>query len=227
MKESILVVDDEVSITTLITYNLETAGFQTDVAHDGEDALDKINHGNYDLIILDIMLPKLSGIEVCQSIRDEENNTPVLMVTAKSELEDIIEGLNTGADDYITKPFSPKELIARVQAILRRVQSKESESRLVVGAIEVIPSRYEAYFENKLLKLTKKEFELLAYLVKNKGLILSREQLLRAVWDFDFAGDTRIVDVHIAKLRNKIEQDTKDPKYIKTIFGFGYKLEEV
>lgn len=227
MKESILVVDDEVAITTLITYNLEVAGFKTDIAHDGEEALHKINKGAYDLVVLDIMLPKISGIEVCQRIREKENQIPVLMVTAKTELEDIIEGLNTGADDYITKPFSPKELIARVHAILRRAQSTTTEERLVVGEIEVVPNRYEAYFKKELLTLTKKEFELLAYLVKNKGLILSREQLLEAVWDFDFAGDTRIVDVHIAKLRNKLEKDTKQPKYIKTVFGFGYKLEEI
>lgn len=227
MKQSILVVDDEASITTLIAYNLEVAGYQTDIAHDGEAALEKIKAGNYALVVLDLMLPKLSGIEVCQRLRAEDNPLPILMVTAKTEVEDVIEGLNTGADDYISKPFSPQELVARVQAILRRTKEESSERRLASGEIEVIPDRYEAFFKGELLTLTRKEFELLSYLLKNKGLTLSREQLLQAVWDYDFAGDTRIVDVHIGKLREKIEEDTRNPNYIQTIFGFGYKLEDI
>jgi len=227
LKQSILVVDDESSITTLIAYNLEVAGFKTEVAHDGETALHKIKSRHYDLVVLDIMLPKLSGIEVCQILRAEDYKLPILMVTAKTDVEDIIEGLNTGADDYITKPFSPQELVARVHAILRRAQEDVREDEFRSGPIQVFPNRYEAYFEGELLTLTKKEFELLSYLVKNKGLILSREQLLQAVWDYDFAGDTRIVDVHIAKLRDKLEKDKKSPKFIKTIFGFGYRLEDI
>jgi len=227
LKQSILVVDDESSITTLISYNLGVAGFKTDLAHDGESALYKIKSQHYDLVVLDIMLPKLSGIELCQTLREEGSKVPILMVTAKTEVEDIIEGLNTGADDYITKPFSPQELVARVHAILRRAQEEVRDDKLSTGSIEVFPNRYEAFYEGELLSLTKKEFELLSYLVKNKGLTLSREQLLQAVWDYDFAGDTRIVDVHIAKLRDKLEEDKKDPKYIKTIFGFGYKLEDL
>lgn len=227
MKQSILIVDDESSITTLISYNLAVAGFHTEVAHDGEIALQKIKEASFDLVVLDLMLPKLSGIEVCHTLRAENNSIPILMVTAKTDVEDIIKGLNTGADDYITKPFSPQELVARVQAILRRTREESPRDKYRSGEIEVYPHRYEAFLKGELLTLTKKEFELLSYLLKNKGLTLSREQLLQAVWDYDFAGDTRIVDVHIAKLREKIEKDTKSPSYIQTIFGFGYKLENI
>lgn len=226
MKKSILVVDDESPIRTLISYNLEVAGFHTETANDGQTALEKIRTLKYDLIVLDIMLPKLSGLEVCQITRRENIQVPILMVTAKSDVEDIIDGLQTGADDYVTKPFSPQELVARVHAILRRSKEGSTKEKQVSGAIEVFPNRYEAYFDGEFLSLTRKEFELLSYLVRNKGIILSREQLLQAVWNYDFAGDTRIVDVHIAKLRDKIEKDKRNPKYIQTVFGFGYKLED-
>lgn len=224
MKPYILVVDDEPSISTLIQYNLEQEGFRTDIARDGEEALQKISEEPFDLIVLDIMLPKVSGIDVCRAVRSEGILTPILMVTAKSDVQDIIEGLNTGADDYITKPFSPKELVARAHAILRRTSSEQVQDKIEAGPFEVYPERYEAYFHGEQLLLTKKEFELLSYFVKNKGIILSRDQLLTAVWDYDFAGDSRIVDVHVAKLRDKIEEDKKKPRYITTIFGFGYKL---
>lgn len=234
MKKNILIVDDESSIVTLIQYNLEQAGFQTSSAYDGEEALQKVFNEKPDLIILDWMLPKLDGMEVCKQLRQQKIMTPILMLTAKDEEVDKVLGLELGADDYMTKPFSPRELMARVKAILRRQQfltepqSEQSQEPdfLQVGDVTIYQHLYEAYYKDQLLELTPKEFELLLYLIKNKGRVLSRDQLLNAVWDYDFAGDTRIVDVHISHLREKIENNTKKPQYIKTIRGIGYKFEE-
>ena len=233
MPKKILVVDDEQSILTLLKYNLEQAGFSVAAASDGEEGLEKAVNGAFDLIILDLMLPKLDGIEVCKQLRQQKLMVPILMLTAKDEEFDKVLGLELGADDYMTKPFSPREVIARVKAILRRIAIQEENGRdgsaqsgITVGAVEIIPERYEAYFEGKLLEVTPKEFELLYYLSQHKGKVLTRDQLLSAVWKYDFAGDTRIVDVHISHLREKIEHDTRKPAYIKTIRGLGYKMEE-
>ncbi|NUK30664.1 response regulator transcription factor [Parageobacillus sp. VR-IP] len=229
MGKKVLVVDDEQSIVTLLTYNLEQAGFTVVTANDGEEAIEKVADEQPALIILDLMLPKLDGVEVCKQLRQQKVMTPILMLTAKDDEFDKVLGLELGADDYMTKPFSPREVIARVKAILRRTQlsnlAEESEERIVIGDLEIFPDSYEAYFAGKQLELTPKEFELLLYLVKHKGRVLTRDQLLSAVWNYDFAGDTRIVDVHISHLREKIEHDTKKPLYIKTIRGLGYKLE--
>jgi len=177
----------------------------------------------------------LDGLEVCKQLRQQKNFTPVLMLTAKDDEFDKVLGLELGADDYMTKPFSPREVVARIKAILRRSQIRSEESEvvqtssldhLVISNLTIYPEQYEAFFEENLLELTPKEFELLLYLAKNKGRVLTRDQLLSAVWNYDFAGDTRIVDVHISHLREKIEQNTKKPVYIKTIRGLGYKLEE-
>ncbi|UII55149.1 response regulator transcription factor [Cytobacillus spongiae] len=234
MDKKVLVVDDEQSIATLLQYNLQQAGFEVITAEDGEEGKNLALSEKPDLIVLDLMLPKLDGIEVCKQLRQQKVTTPILMLTAKDDEFDKVLGLELGADDYMTKPFSPREVIARVKAILRRTQLQTS----VIGAVEeekdyiqiaelkVLPEHYEAYFNEDLLELTPKEFELLLYLVKNKGRVLTRDQLLSAVWNYDFAGDTRIVDVHISHLREKIEQNTKKPTYIKTIRGLGYKLEE-
>src|SRR5690625_2328249 len=175
------------------------------------------------------MLPKMDGMEVCKTIRKNKDYIPILMLTAKDDEYDKIYGLEMGADDYLTKPFSPKELIARINAILRRTEQRtENAAPLVleVGDIKVHPDRFEAFFKGDLLELTRKEFELLVYLIQHKGQILSREQLLSSVWEYDFVGDTRIVDVQVSHLRDKIEEDSKNPKYIKTVRGFGYKLED-
>jgi two-component system alkaline phosphatase synthesis response regulator PhoP len=179
------------------------------------------------------MLPKLDGMEVCKQLRQKKILIPILMLTAKDEEFDKVLGLELGADDYLVKPFSPREVIARVKAILRRVQvTKEDNQEKVeknefiqISDLKLVPEQYEAYFNEELLELTLKEFELLLYLARNKGRVLTRDQLLSAVWDYDFAGDTRIVDVHISHLREKIEKDSKKPTYIKTIRGLGYKLE--
>ena len=229
MERTILIVEDEPSIVTLIKYNLEKAGFLTDVVYNGEDAIKKTEENKFDLIVLDLMLPKMDGMEVCKTIRKNKNYIPILMLTAKDDEYDKIYGLEMGADDYLTKPFSPKELIARINAILRRTEQRtENAAPLVleVGDIKVHPDRFEAFFKGDLLELTRKEFELLVYLIQHKGQILSREQLLSSVWEYDFVGDTRIVDVQVSHLRDKIEADSKNPTYIKTVRGFGYKLED-
>nr|WP_239094108.1 response regulator transcription factor [Bacillus sp. B15-48] len=233
--KKVLVVDDEQSIVTLLQYNLEQSGYEVITATDGELGEQLALQENPDLIILDLMLPKLDGIEVCKRLRQHKMMTPILMLTAKDDEFDKILGLELGADDYMTKPFSPREVIARVKAILRRSHLKiessqpieeNSNGQIRIGDLKILPDNYEAYFKDQLLEFTPKEFELLLYLAQNKGRVLTRDQLLSAVWKYDFAGDSRIVDVHISHLREKIEQNTKKPIYIKTIRGLGYKLEE-
>lgn len=231
MGKKVLIVDDEPSIVTLLEYNLKQAGFEVIAANDGEEGLQKAIVEQPDLIILDLMLPKMDGIEVCKQLRQQKIMVPILMLTAKDDEFDKVLGLELGADDYMTKPFSPREVVARMKAIFRRVQpviapTEEENNKMVIGELTIFPDRYEAYFRGSLLELTPKEFELLLYLAKNKGRVLTRDQLMSAVWNYDFAGDTRIVDVHISHLREKIEQNTKKPLYIKTIRGLGYKLEE-
>lgn len=228
MSKKIFIVDDEKAIVTLLTYNMEKAGYETDVAYNGTDALQKATEEAYDLIILDVMLPGMDGLEVCKTLRQNKIDTPILILTAKEDEFDKVLGLELGADDYITKPFSPRELIARVKAILRRARQTVEEPHTVIqiGELLIYPNKHEASFAGTNLSFTRKEFELLAYLVKNKGIVLSRDQLLNKVWDYDFAGDTRIVDVHISRLREKIEANTKKPVYIKTIHGLGYKMED-
>ncbi|CAN7173114.1 response regulator transcription factor [Peribacillus frigoritolerans] len=235
MSKKILVVDDEQSIVTLLQYNLEQSGYTVITALDGEQGLEAAVNIRPDLVVLDLMLPKMDGLEVCKQLRQQKINIPILMLTAKDDEFDKVLGLELGADDYLTKPFSPREVVARIKAILRRsqLQSNGSESNqdqeeglLKLGELKVFPERYEAFFDEQQLELTPKEFELLLYLAKNKGRVLTRDQLLSAVWNYDFAGDSRIVDVHISHLREKIEKDTKKPLYIKTIRGLGYKLEE-
>lgn len=228
MSKKILVVDDEPSIVTLLAFNLEKAGYTVLTANDGKTALDLTKNEMIDLVVLDLMLPEMDGIEVCRSMREEGMQVPILMLTAKDDELDKILGLELGADDYMTKPFSPREVIARVKAILRRSSNAQPMdlNKITIGELVVYPDNYEAVFKGNTMTLTPKEFELLLYLVRNKGKVMTRELLLNAVWNYDFAGDTRIVDVHISHLREKIEADTRKPKYIKTVRGLGYKLEE-
>ena len=234
MKNKVLVVDDEQSIVTLLHYNLEQAGFDVITAMDGLTGKQLAETMAPDIIVLDLMLPKMDGIEVCKQLRQQKIMTPILMLTAKDDEFDKILGLELGADDYMIKPFSPREVVARVKAILRRIQiqtiNNEAEQNdggtIVIGKLQIFPEKFEAYFNNQLLELTLKEYELLHYLAQNKNRVLTRDQLLSAVWNYEFAGDTRIVDVHISHLREKIEVDTKKPVYIKTVRGLGYKHEE-
>lgn len=232
MSQKILVVDDEQSIVTLLKYNLETAGYIVEVAYDGEEALKKVETEQPELIVLDVMLPKKDGIEVCKTIRSDKNLIPILMLTAKDDEFDRVLGLELGADDYMTKPFSPREVVARVKAILRRSQfvneiEKEDvdDEDIIIGSIRIRPEFFEVYKEDELLELTPKEFELLLYLIERQGRVITREHMLNSVWNYEFAGDSRIVDVHISHLRDKLEENPKQPKLIKTVRGLGYKLE--
>lgn len=224
----ILVVEDEPSIVTLIKFNLEQADFSVLTAEDGNTGLRLAVEEKPDLIVLDIMLPGMDGIEICKALRLEKINIPILMLTARDEELDKVLGLELGADDYLTKPFSPRELVARIKAILRRTrQEKEvaEESVITIGDLTIYVEKFEVELKGKTIELTPKEFELLLFLANHHGKVLSRDQLLNGVWDFEYDGDTRIVDVHVSHLREKIEDDAKQPQYIRTIRGFGYKME--
>lgn len=232
--KKILVVEDEQSIAKLLQYNLEKEGYDVDVAVDGQEGLDKALDNEYTIILLDLMLPVKDGMDVCRELRREKVDTPIIMLTAKDSEIDKIVGLEIGADDYMTKPFSPREVTARIKAILRRVdQSKRTkqagsqvpEEELTFGDITIYPDKYEVIVRGEKTDFTPKEFELLLYLAKHSNRVLSRDQLLLAIWEYDFSGETRIVDVHISHLREKIEEDPKKPLYIKTARGFGYKFE--
>lgn len=233
----ILVVDDESSIVTLLEFNIKKAGYEVITAFDGAEGYDLAISKRPDLIVLDLMLPKMDGIEVTKKLRQSKVDVPILMLTAKDEELDKIIGLELGADDYLTKPFSPREVVARIKAILRRAAkgdkfSEEAsgsgeENKLIIGELEILPESYQAFLRGEALELTPKEFELLLYLAKHRGKVFSRDQLLDAVWNYDYIGETRIVDVHVSHLRDKIETDTKQPQYIKTVRGFGYKMESV
>jgi two-component system, OmpR family, alkaline phosphatase synthesis response regulator PhoP len=229
--QRILIVEDEQPIRKLLEYNLKLSGYETISAADGEAAIELVKSEQPDLIVLDIMLPKLDGIEVCKRLRSQGSNIPIIMLTAKGDEFDKVHGLEIGADDYMTKPFSPREVIARIRAVLRRsqaeIESSAVEDTLQSGPLKVYLERYEVYLHGEKLDFTPKEFELLAYFIQNKNRVLSRDLLLSAVWNYDFAGDTRIVDVHVSHLREKVEKDTKNPQFIKTVRGIGYKFEEL
>jgi DNA-binding response OmpR family regulator len=227
--EELLVVEDDVNLQETIKYNLQKEGYGVITASDGEQALAVARKEKPVLIILDIMLPKLNGFEVCRILR-KEMTTPILMLTAKTDETDKIVGLEIGADDYMTKPFSIRELLAHVRAMLRRAKMVETPSTagrasIKIGDLEVDTARHRASLAGVVLELSPKEFDLLAFLTRNKGLVFSREHLLEKVWGYDFAGDTRTVDVHIRWLRQKIEADPSQPKYLVTVRGTGYKLE--
>ncbi|SEB95096.1 response regulator transcription factor [Paenibacillus sp. GP183] len=229
MKKKILVVDDEPSISMLIEFNLKLAGYEVHCVYDGEAVFEAIQSFRPDLIILDLMLPKMDGFQVCRKLRSQNNLVPIIMLTAMQDLSDKIAGLDNGADDYMTKPFSPQELISRIQAIIRRIQTLPSSSEINpihIGQISVQPDQREVSMNGDPIELTPKEFELLLFLCKHRGKVLSRQQLLHGVWDYHFLGDTRIVDVHISHLRDKIENNARNPEYIVTIRNVGYKLTE-
>lgn len=227
MNAKILVVDDEESIVKLVSFNLNKEGFQTIAARDGNEAWDVIQRDKPGLVVLDVMLPEMDGFSLCRLLRQEGSTIPILMLTAKDEEIDKILGLEIGADDYLTKPFSPRELVARVRAILRRSGENErnQEERLEFGDLVVFPGRYEVDLRGEQLFLTPKEFEVLLLLCRSPGLVLSREYILQKLWGYDFYGDTRVVDVHISHLRDKLEHDPAHPNYIKTVRGVGYKFQ--
>ncbi|MBD7914138.1 response regulator transcription factor [Clostridium sp. Sa3CUN1] len=225
--EKILVVDDEDHIVELISYNLINSGYNVITANNGLDAVRLAKEENPDLILLDLMLPGLDGFDVCKAIRNDNETKDILiiMLTAKGEELDKILGLELGADDYMTKPFSIRELLARIKANIRRTKSSSgSEEIYKTKEIYINFDRREVYILDKKIELTLKEFELLEILVKNRGKILTRETLLDKIWGYEYVGETRTVDVHIRYLRKKIEVDDKNPKFIETIRGVGYRF---
>jgi DNA-binding response OmpR family regulator len=225
----ILIVEDDPNLLATLKYNLANEGYDVITAADGSRALEIARGQQPELIILDLMLPKLSGLEVCRILR-KEMTVPIMMLTAKTEEVDKIVGLEIGADDYVTKPFSMRELLARVRAMLRRsaITGQKLEAgpeSLKVDDIEIYISRHQAFYKKSPLDLTPKEFDLLVFLASNSGFVFSREQLLEKVWGYDYAGSTRTVDVHIRWLREKIEEDPSHPEHLLTIRGAGYKME--
>ncbi|MBV7389583.1 MULTISPECIES: response regulator transcription factor [Enterococcus] len=226
----ILVVDDEPSIVTLLTFNLEKEGYQVTSAEDGLIGYELALAENYDFIILDVMLPSMDGLEIAKKLRQEKIDTPILMLTAKDEAIDRILGLEIGADDYLTKPFSPREVLARMKAIFRRIEPRREKEDttheyLTAGEIQADLSNYQVTVRGEKIELTPKEFELLVYFMKRKNRVIDRDTLLDRIWQYDFSGQSRIVDVHVSHLREKIEADPKHPQYLQTVRGFGYKFQ--
>ncbi len=225
----VLVVDDEKLIVKGLKFSLEQDGYQVDCAYDGEEALLMATAGDYDMILLDIMLPKLTGLEVCQQLR-ETSNVPVIMLTAKGDDMDKILGLDYGADDYITKPFNVLEVKARMKAIFRRLKSEKTEAKeavdmIVFGDLKLDTANRRVYIEGKEINLTAKEFDVLELLVNNPQKVYSRSDLLDLVWGKEYPGDGRTVDVHVRRLREKIEKSPGDPRYVRTKWGVGYYFE--
>ena len=235
MSVKVLLVEDEKSIADGIIYNLKNEGLKVTHVDEGKIALDIFDEEHFDLLILDIMLPEVSGLEICQSIR-KSSNVPIIMLTAKDDENDKIRGLEMGADDYITKPFSVKELISRIKAVLRRTKNPEllngldedinSVKEIKIGNIAMNPLRYEARIDDEIIELRPREFELLYYLCENAGNIVSRDKLFSKVWGYSFAGNSKTLDVHIQRIRERIEVNPKSPKRLITIRGVGYKLND-
>jgi two-component system OmpR family response regulator len=228
-ENKILVVEDDTNLLTTLKYNLQKDGYNVTTATDGAEAVEIARKAKPDLILLDVMLPKMNGFEVCR-ILCKEMIVPILMLTAKAEETDKVVGLEIGADDYMTKPFSMRELLARVRAMLRRAKMVETapingKALLKIKDLKIDPARHIASLNETALDLAPKEFDLLVFLAKNRGFVFSREQLLEKVWGYDYAGDTRTVDVHIRWLRQKIEANPQKPEYLITVRGTGYKLE--
>lgn len=222
----ILVVDDEQVLVKGIKFNLEHEGYQVEAGYDGEQAVELARDGGFDLIILDLMMPRIDGLQACMRIR-EFSNVPVMMLTAKGEDADKIMGFECGADDYITKPFNILELKARVRALLRRsgaTEQKQSGGMLAVGHIRLDPGERSAWKDGKRVELTAKEFDLMELLIRNPSRVYSRENLLNVVWGYEYIGDYRTVDVHVRRLREKLELDPANPEYIRTKWGVGYYL---
>lgn len=221
MTKKILCVDDEPSILELIQYNLESNDYQVDTATDGQMALDKLEQNKFDLVLLDQMLPKVDGLSVLKKMRSNADLTPVIFLTAVDTEESKITGLISGADDYVTKPFSVKELLARIKVVLRRTDHDQNVSHI----FEINHALKSLNMDGTEISLTKKEYELLAFLIKNRGIVVSRDQIFENVWGINSNSQIRMVDIQISHLRDKIEKDTKDPQIIKTVHGFGYILE--
>ena len=227
MGQRVLVVDDHRVVTEVVERYLRREGYEVSLAYDGSEALRAANDWAPDLVILDLMLPTMDGIEVCRQLR-KDSDVPIIMLTAKSEESDRVVGLELGADDYVAKPFSPRELVARVKAVLRRTSSTFAHSdgvSLRFGDLTISPQTRTITVRGDDRRVTAKEFDLLLFLASSPGQVFSREQLMDHVWDFTFAGDLSTVTVHIRRLREKVEVDPVNPEHVKTVWGVGYKFE--
>jgi len=223
--KKILIVEDEQKISRFLQLELKHEGYSTETSADGREGYQMAQAGNYDLIVLDLMLPNLSGIEICRRLRAEGIATPIIMLTAKDDVSDKVTGLDVGADDYMTKPFAIEELLARMRVALKK-QTKTSETPVLRGGkITLDRNRYEVFFDSEPVVLTKKEFELLAYLLMNKNMVLSREQIVENVWGYEYEAETNVTDVYIRYLRSKIDEKF-NTSYIKTIRGIGYQFKD-
>lgn len=225
----ILVVDDETAITTLLQYNLQQNGYEVTVASDGLSAYQKAKEQQFNAILLDLMLPEMDGMTVLKQLRQDKVSTPIILVTAKGDEFDRVLGLELGADDYITKPFSPREVVARLKAVLRRSQvstdtNKTDEMVISIQDLIINDSKKTVMKENIVLSLTPREYDLLLYFAQRLGRVIDRETILTAVWGYEYTGESRMVDMHISNLRDKIESNPKAPKILKTVRGFGYTM---
>jgi len=228
MPTKILIVDDEHAIVDILKYNLEKDGFETVCAYDGNEGLRLAGDADPDLILLDVMLPGMDGFEVCRTLRGEGNNVPIIMITAREEETDKVFGLELGADDYITKPFSMREVVARVRTNMRRAAAlsaapeEPGSAALKVGGLTLDEGRHALYKDGKELELTQREYELIRFLIRNPGKVISREELMTQVWQYDYYGDLRAVDVAVRRLREKLEDNPAEPMYVITKRGAGY-----
>ncbi|MEG0829029.1 MAG: response regulator transcription factor [Anaerovoracaceae bacterium] len=228
--KKILIIEDEPNIRELVLYNLTTNGYEGIEAEDGYMGITMVHKEKPDLILLDIMLPGKNGYDICKELREEGNNVPIIMLTAKTEEIDKVLGLEFGADDYISKPFGIRELMARIKAVLRRTEARDKvmeqkEEILKIDDLEINVDRHQVKIQDEEIKLTLKEFEVLCYLAENRSHVITRDQLLDKVWGIEYVGETRTVDVHIRYLRKKLEREGDEEKYIETIRGKGYKIK--
>jgi len=221
----ILIVDDEKALVKGLKYTLEKEGFKVKAAYDGQEALDFLQSNKVDLIILDLMLPKVDGLEVCRRIRQQGNNTPIIMLTAKGDDVDKIIGLELGADDYVAKPFNPRELVARIRAVLRRTSNNIQTGVMTFGELVIDPDRRIVKVKDKIIDLSVREFDLIVTMARRPGFTFTREMLLEQVWGHDYYGDPRVVDVYIRRVREKIEPDPAHPRWLITRWGVGYAFE--
>src|SRR5437773_1932901 len=224
MNEHVLLVEDDSSIREIASLGLEQAGFRVTSSGDGREGLAQFRHEPFDLVVLDVMLPSLDGFEVCREIR-KESQTPIVMLTARSDLHDVVVGLELGADDYVTKPFELPELVARIKAVLRRSAADPGDRVIAVDGLEIDPGGFTVKREGEEIPLTATEFRLLFELARRPKQVFTRELLLELVWNYEYLGDSRLVDVAVQRLRAKVEDDPKEPRHIRTVRGVGYRFD--